>query len=273
MPNIHLLTNSQILSQGEILTLPLHFFDFTFELRNGMEISIGTWPSKPLGSAQMFSSEVLSIDQSKSESGQVSKFVQLRLLKEFSLQHSAVEIELLVAIPRPQILKRLLESLACFHISRLILFPSEKSQKSYLGSKVLDAENCEKHLLIGAMQAGFSFRPEVVKLNKFQELRNVSSLSTSDSCLLADADSNRYISDLFCFTNEDTCSQESRTRYKVVLAIGPEAGWSSEEKLFFENNGFKGVKLTESILRVDTAAMVACAQLFLSKGVKKSDQA
>jgi 16S rRNA (uracil1498-N3)-methyltransferase len=46
---------------------------------------------------------------------------------------------------------------------------------------------------------------------------------------------------------------------EVLMLIGPEGGWTEGEEDLFEANGLTGVKLTGTILRVETAAVAAGA--------------
>jgi 16S rRNA (uracil1498-N3)-methyltransferase len=53
---------------------------------------------------------------------------------------------------------------------------------------------------------------------------------------------------------------QSRSRdVEVVLAIGPEGGWADEELAWFRDSGWIAASLGETILRAETAAIVACA--------------
>jgi 16S rRNA (uracil1498-N3)-methyltransferase len=45
----------------------------------------------------------------------------------------------------------------------------------------------------------------------------------------------------------------------VVLAIGPEGGWTRDEVQLFRNAGWVPVSLGENILRAETAAIAALA--------------
>lgn len=48
---------------------------------------------------------------------------------------------------------------------------------------------------------------------------------------------------------------------ELLLLVGPEGGWTAEEIELFAGNNLTGVKLTETILRVETAAVTAAAVL------------
>lgn len=48
---------------------------------------------------------------------------------------------------------------------------------------------------------------------------------------------------------------------KIVIAIGPEGGWSKEEEQEFQNKGFQSLQLGYTVLRIETAAL-ALTSLF-----------
>jgi len=48
----------------------------------------------------------------------------------------------------------------------------------------------------------------------------------------------------------------------VVLAIGPEGGWADGELSWFYGSGWAAASLGETILRAETAAIVATAIAF-----------
>ena len=47
----------------------------------------------------------------------------------------------------------------------------------------------------------------------------------------------------------------------VVIAIGPEGGWSSRDRVALADAGFTGLRLGPRILRTETAGMAAIAAL------------
>ncbi len=53
---------------------------------------------------------------------------------------------------------------------------------------------------------------------------------------------------------------------RLTLFIGPEGGWSDAEIAMFARAGMRGLRLTETILRVETAAIVAAAGIMLRLG-------
>jgi 16S rRNA (uracil1498-N3)-methyltransferase len=46
---------------------------------------------------------------------------------------------------------------------------------------------------------------------------------------------------------------------EILVAVGPEGGWTSEERELFRQSGWSSVSLGETILRAETAAIAATA--------------
>jgi len=55
-------------------------------------------------------------------------------------------------------------------------------------------------------------------------------------------------------------------RPPISVALGPEGGWTSEELLLFQESGWKAALLGNTILRAETAAIVAVAVVMAEKG-------
>jgi 16S rRNA (uracil1498-N3)-methyltransferase len=63
----------------------------------------------------------------------------------------------------------------------------------------------------------------------------------------------------------DALSQKTA---RVTLFIGPEGGWTDEELQLFQQHDVTPVKLTDTVLRVETAALVAAAIISVSSNRK-----
>lgn len=48
---------------------------------------------------------------------------------------------------------------------------------------------------------------------------------------------------------------------KLLFTIGPEGGFTEDEKILLEQNGFKPVRLNKRVLRAETAAIVAASRI------------
>ncbi len=51
------------------------------------------------------------------------------------------------------------------------------------------------------------------------------------------------------------------TQTDIVIAIGPEGGWSEKDRLALRENGFAGLRLGPRVLRTETAGLAAIAAL------------
>lgn len=161
---------------------------------------------------------------------------------------------LIVGISRPQTTKKVLEHATTFGAKKIHFFKAALSEKSYLDSKVFENNEYEDYLLAGLSQAAiFSDLPEV----------------TTDRYNPADSYSDipqKFILDLNATENFDDLRSSINFDTPVTLAIGPERGFISEDIARFHQAGFKSVKISSSILRVEHAIYSAVSQLELIRG-------
>lgn len=163
-------------------------------------------------------------------------------------------IDIICALPRPQTLKKVLNTCATMGISNLHLIRSEKVEKSYFHSPLLEEGNYTKYLIEGLAQGKRTHLPKVSIHHKFKEFFNHNYIEKDESSirLLAHPDSDNYL------TKKVIDNFQS-----IVLAIGPESGWNDFEINFMEERGFNKFKLSEYILRVETAVTASLAQIEL----------
>lgn len=159
--------------------------------------------------------------------------------------------KLVIALPRPQTLKKVLFEGTTLGVEHFIFVRAKKTEKSYLQSKVLRDENYRKHLHLGLEQCVDTWEPKVTVVENFWSLEKViqGEVNTSTLRILADPSGDRSFA-----------SFRPRCR-EVVFAIGPEGGWLPSECEWFEKIGFEKVTLGTRIFRVETAAMVLLSQL------------
>lgn len=161
---------------------------------------------------------------------------------------------LVVGISRPQTTKKILEHATTFGAKKIHFFKAALSEKSYLDSKVFESAECTEHLLAGLSQAAiFSDLPEV-KIDKYNP---ADSYTDTPQKFILDLNATENFLDYRSSINFDT---------PVTLAIGPERGFISEDIARFHASGFKSVKISSSILRVEHAIYSAVSQLELIRG-------
>jgi RsmE family RNA methyltransferase len=164
-------------------------------------------------------------------------------------------LDLMLAVPRPKALKRLLPELAAIGVDRLILLRTWRVDRAYLRSPILTPEHYRPLLREGLMQARSTREPEVVFEPRFRPF-------VEDRSPAMFGDAARWVA----HPSATTKLSEMRiapSDKKVVLAIGPEGGFIEPEIESFERAGFQPVSLGPRILRVETAVIFALAQLDL----------
>jgi 16S rRNA (uracil1498-N3)-methyltransferase len=160
---------------------------------------------------------------------------------------SAANLDLILALPRPKVLKRLLAPLASLGVRNLYLVNSEKVERNYFDTHVLDGAFMRERFLEGLMQAGATQMPAVrvvKRLRPFLE-DELADRYTGWSRLLLHPRGGRQIGDI-----------AFRDSHGTVLALGPEGGWSDFELSLFETTcRFEQVRFGWRVLRSDVACL------------------
>jgi RsmE family RNA methyltransferase len=153
-------------------------------------------------------------------------------------------ITVTAGFPRPIQTRRLLRDLSSMGVGAINLVGCELGDKNYLKTTLLTDGGARAALIEGAVQARDTTLPS---LAVFPSLR---------AWLDETADSGRLIA---CDNVEPQGDfwREMPGDGPVVLAIGPERGWSDGERRQLENAHFKRLSLGNRALRVETACIAA----------------
>jgi RsmE family RNA methyltransferase len=148
---------------------------------------------------------------------------------------------LLVALPRPKSLKRVLQAAAAFGTERIVLMESWRVEKSFWGSPLLEPGALNEQLILGLEQGCGTRLPEVHIRRRFRPFAEdeLPSIASDKLALLA-----QPRSATLCPT---------QVRQPFCLAFGPEGGWTPFEVDLFERAGFLSVHLGDRILRIEQA--------------------
>lgn len=171
------------------------------------------------------------------------------------------DITLILALPRPIMLQRILKQATVLGVRQFHLIRSARVQKSYFQSSVLDPLNIRAILLQGLEQAMDTRLPEVHIHERFRPFAEdvVPSLPSAGR-LLADPEAELALPDLH---------KQKLLQDQFVLAIGPEGGWNDFELRSFRAQGFTCFASGSRILHVDTAVLVLLAQLMLLQDLSR----
>ncbi len=170
-------------------------------------------------------------------------------------------IELILALPRPIMLQRILKQATVLGVSAIHLIRSGRVEKSFFHSPVLQPEKIKKLLIEGLEQAMDTRMPDVQVYHRFKPFVEDVVPTLDGTGLLAHPGTETTLRDIFSYGCGDKKSRSGTGR--KILAVGPEGGWSEYECQCFLAQGFKMLSMGSRILHVDTAVVALLAQLTL----------
>jgi 16S rRNA (uracil1498-N3)-methyltransferase len=168
-------------------------------------------------------------------------------------------VDLLLALPRPKVMKRLWAQLAALGVGRIILTNAEKVERYYFDSHVLEPEFYTGLLIEGLQQAGDTRLPEV------QIVRQLKPFLEDELDTVFPRTGTRLLADPSGLQNIFQCL-EPATPQRSCLAVGPEGGWTPYELEMFSSHGFQVFNAGPRILRTDTACVALLSALTLLSG-------
>lgn len=166
-----------------------------------------------------------------------------------------LDVELLLAVPRPKVITRTIEIAASFAVRRIDLTNAWRVDKSYLKSPRLDPAALALAARFGAEQGATTHLPEITVHERLMGLLDERYPAPGGLRLIA-------------HPTAPPIEQVVTTRAPTVLAIGPEGGWIDRELETFVERGFQPVSLGAPILRVEAAVASSLGQLLLLRRMR-----
>jgi RsmE family RNA methyltransferase len=167
-------------------------------------------------------------------------------------------VDLLLALPRPKVMKRLWAQLAAMGVGRILVTNAEKVERMYFDTHVLDPGFIRERLVEGVQQACDTRLPEVSIHRRLKPL-------VEDELGVLCPDTCRVVADP-SFDHPPSRALTGCGVRRVLLAIGPEGGWTPYELDLLARHGFAGVGMGPRILRADTACIALLAQVQAAMG-------
>ncbi len=169
-------------------------------------------------------------------------------------------IDLLLAMPRPKILRKVLQAISSAGVKRVVLLNSYRVEKSYFDSPLLEPEAIREELLLGLEQGRDTALPQV-------EIRRLFKPFVEDELAsIWPAEVPKLLAHPTAPQGLEGC-RAGEPGSPAVLAIGPEGGWIPYEAKMLEERGFAPFSLGPRILRVDVAVPFLLGQLELWRRV------
>ncbi|RIL10033.1 MAG: hypothetical protein DCC75_05265 [Proteobacteria bacterium] len=193
---------------------------------------------------------------------------QDRLEASLSLEDSPpprLNLSLIVAVPRPQTVKKIIQLAAATGIGRLDFVRTEKVVPSYLQSKSLIPEAIETEVLKGLQQACDTISPKIAVHENFKSYLGKLNFLQGALCLIAD----NQFGDKARSTVQTPSSIHPT---HIILAIGPESGWTKQEYDQLVERSFKPISLGKRMYRSEQALALLIGQLISSFGLLKEQK-
>lgn len=170
---------------------------------------------------------------------------------------AATGIALLLALPRPKIMRRLWAPLASLGVERIILVNATKVERPYFDTHWLAPEVVRALLIEGLEQSGDTRLPEVRVCRRFKPFVEDDAAGTFGVAA----------SRILCQPGNAYPPLAHRLGSgAVVFAIGPEGGWTPYELDLLRRHDFECATLGERTLRTDTAVLAVIGAA-LARGI------
>ena len=162
----------------------------------------------------------------------------------------SLPLTLIIALPRPKMLKRMLQSITSMGVKQIYFINAWKVEKSYWQSPWLQTEKMRESCILGLEQARDTVIPNIYLKKLFKpfvedELADIAQESLKLVCHPG--------VDATCPINADK---------QTTLVIGPEGGFTPYEIGKLEEIGFQSVHIGPRILRTETAVTAIISRLF-----------
>jgi RsmE family RNA methyltransferase len=163
-------------------------------------------------------------------------------------------VSLLLALPRPKILRKVLQAAASMGVKRIVLAGSYRVEKSYFASPVLAPEAIRAELLLGLEQGRDTAVPGVLVRRLFKPF-------VEDELEARFPERTRLLA--HPAGAPPLASLAPAADARAALAVGPEGGWTPYEAEELRRRGFAPFSLGPRVLRVDAAVPYAVGQVEL----------
>jgi len=159
-------------------------------------------------------------------------------------------VTLILALPRPKVLKRVLLAASSMGVKKIYLLNAFRVEKSFWKSPLLKKERIDEFLGLGLEQAKDTIMPEVLLRPLFKPFveDELPEIIKDSLALVAHPEA------------VETCPRG--LDQPVTLAIGPEGGFIAYEVEKLASIGFMPISLGQRPLRVETVVPALLSKLF-----------
>lgn len=185
--------------------------------------------------------------------------IQLNNLSSPDDPSDEIRVSLILALPRPLQLARMLPMISQMGVDHLVLTQARKVPKDYFGSHLFrKPEVLRERLIEGLCQAGDVRLPKVHVVRNLPDFldKELDDLFPLDTHARAIAHPQRLTSGEPLRMGDIQFPKATPSSPHVVVAVGPEGGWEEPEELErFQSLGFQQITLGTRTLRSDCAVV------------------
>ncbi|MCB1142060.1 MAG: RNA methyltransferase [Leptospiraceae bacterium] len=196
---------------------------------------------------------VLNLTYGNIEIVEINNEITCRFIKNSKSQRSTFRnLTVFSSLQRPQTIKKLLFLCGMYGIRKIVFYPLQKNEKSYLNSSIWEEEEIHKHFLLGMEQGKNIYLPELKLLKSFKKsLDDYKKIN-----FFLNPESEHFLDPRHRFSES--------TEFSIIL--GPEPGYTNSELDFFKNLNTEEIKISNFILRSEHALQQILSQIeFLNR--------
>ena len=208
-------------------------------LHKHLEIKLGDTLKVGIREGQRYLTEVVEV----TEQAVKLKPIQIEPVPE------KLPVTLIVAMPRPKVLRRLIMDSVTLGVEKIILLHSYRVDKSYWQTPFL--QQLDQYVTLGLEQAGDTIAPQIEIYKRFKPFVEdvLPSLITADCPAYV---AHPYADMKMPFAIDHPCT----------IVIGPEGGFIPYEVVLLIKNGCRAVSLGNRIIRTETVIPYVLGRLF-----------
>ena len=208
-------------------------------LKTYLDVKIGDTLKVGIREGKRYLTEVIDISES---------LIHIKPLKEEAIPEK-LPVTLVIALPRPKVLRRLIMDAVTMGVDKLILIHSYRVDKSYWQTPFL--QQIDHYVTLGLEQAGDTIAPKIEMYKRFKPFTE-DILPTLITAQCPAYVAHPYTEQKMPFAVEQPCT----------VVIGPEGGFIPYEIDLLIKNGCQAVSLGNRILRTETAIPYILGRLF-----------
>ena len=185
--------------------------------------------------------------------GLITKLSHNFMEMKICLAHDPPEplpLTLVLALPRPKMLKRIIESVTSLGVKNIYLINSWRVEKSFWQTPLLNKEYLIKQMVLGLEQSKDTVLPKIYQKRFFTGFvkEELPLIAKNSLCMTAHP------------KTLNICP--SNVNKEITLVIGPEGGFIDIEIETLEQAGFSSYHIGPRILKVETAVTYLISRLY-----------